>query len=69
MSFDLTGQTAFVTGARRGIGKAAALALARAGADVAGASASSSPDDDVAAEILMQPFGGLGRALQANQFR
>jgi 2-dehydro-3-deoxy-D-gluconate 5-dehydrogenase len=51
MSFDLTGQTAFVTGARRGIGKAAALALAGAGADVVGASASSSADDDVAAEV------------------
>jgi len=32
---DLTGKTAFVTGASRGIGKAIALALAQAGADVA----------------------------------
>ncbi len=33
--FDLTGKTAFVTGASRGIGREIAVALARAGADLA----------------------------------
>jgi 2-deoxy-D-gluconate 3-dehydrogenase len=51
MSFDLSGTTALVTGCRRGIGKAAALALARAGADVVGVSASLQPEDEVAAEV------------------
>ena len=51
MSFDLGGKTAFVTGCRRGIGRAAAIALARAGADIAGASSSLGPADEVGAEI------------------
>src|SRR3712207_6719866 len=37
--FRLDGQTAVVTGARRGTGKAMAVALAAAGADVVGVSA------------------------------
>jgi 2-deoxy-D-gluconate 3-dehydrogenase len=41
--FRLDGQTAVVTGARRGIGKAMAVALAEAGADVVGVCASMEP--------------------------
>lgn len=37
--FDLTGKTALVTGCKRGIGKAMAIALAEAGADIIGVSA------------------------------
>lgn len=39
-AFDLTGKTALVTGARRGIGKAMATALANAGANIVAVSAS-----------------------------
>jgi 2-deoxy-D-gluconate 3-dehydrogenase len=49
--FELTGSTALVTGCRRGIGRAAAVALARAGADIVGVSASLDAGDDVATEI------------------
>lgn len=62
MSFDLSGKTALVTGARRGIGRAAAVALAQAGADVAGVSKSLSADDDVGAEIA-----ALGRRFHPYQ--
>jgi 2-deoxy-D-gluconate 3-dehydrogenase len=41
--FDLTGRTAVVTGAKRGIGFAMANALAEAGADIIGVSASLEP--------------------------
>ena len=39
-SFDLTGKLALVTGASRGIGRGIAEALAKAGADILGVSAS-----------------------------
>ncbi|MET7710561.1 SDR family NAD(P)-dependent oxidoreductase [Micromonospora sp. NPDC005413] len=42
--FDLSGQTAVVTGARRGIGLAMAEALALAGADIVGVSAQLEPN-------------------------
>lgn len=61
--FDLTGKTALVTGCRRGIGRAAAVALGRAGADIAGTSASLEADDDVAAEIT-----ALGRRFRAYRY-
>ncbi len=42
-AFSLTGKTAVVTGCKRGIGKAMAIALAEAGADIVGVSASLEP--------------------------
>lgn len=45
--FDLTGKTALVTGCKRGIGKAMAEALAEAGADIVGVSATLEPGSGV----------------------
>ena len=56
MSFDLTGKSALVTGASRGIGRAIALGLARAGADVALSARDEALLDEVRGDVE-----GLGR--------
>jgi len=59
--FDLSGKTALVTGARRGIGAGMALALAHAGADIIGVSASMEPDGgEIGAQVraLGRSFAG-----------
>ncbi|MCU0393329.1 MAG: SDR family oxidoreductase [Thermoflexibacter sp.] len=61
--FDLTGKIALVTGCKRGIGRAMAIALAEAGADIIGVSASLElADSEVEKEIK-----GLGRNFKAYQ--
>ena len=56
MTFDLTGKSALVTGASRGIGRALALGLARAGADLA----LSARDETALAEVRTE-VEALGR--------
>ena len=61
--FKLTGKTAIVTGCKRGIGKAMAIALAEAGADIIGVSATLQlSESDIESEIT-----ALGRSFKAYQ--
>ena len=64
-SFSLLGKSAFVTGGSRGIGRACALTLAAAGADVA---VGSSPSGVDAAEAVCQEIRDMGRRSQAYAF-
>ena len=58
--FSLAGKTALVTGCKRGIGKAMALGLAQAGADIIGVSATLDPDtSEIKSEVE-----ALGRQFQ-----
>ena len=62
-TFDLTGKTALVTGTKRGIGKAMAIALAEAGADIIAVSATlESEGSDVEKAVT-----ALGRDFTAYQ--
>lgn len=62
-SFNLDGKVALVTGCKRGIGKAMAIALAEAGADIIGVSASLELEgSDVEKEVRQ-----IGRKFQAYQ--
>ncbi|MGN6248284.1 MAG: 2-dehydro-3-deoxy-D-gluconate 5-dehydrogenase KduD [Ginsengibacter sp.] len=49
--FNLSGKTALVTGCSRGIGKAMAVGLAEAGADIIGVSSSLQPGSDIEEQI------------------
>ncbi|MEQ8210965.1 MAG: SDR family oxidoreductase [Lacipirellulaceae bacterium] len=61
--FDLSGKTALITGCKRGIGKAMAIGLAEAGADVVGVSASlESSGSEVEQEVE-----ATGRSFRAYQ--
>lgn len=62
--FDLTGRTALVTGAGRGIGRAIALGLAAAGADVAVTARSANELEEVCDEV--RTFGRRALALPAD---
>ena len=61
--FDLTGKTALVTGCKRGIGRAIAVGLAEAGADIIGVSASL----ELAGSQVGQEIEALGRRFRAYQ--
>jgi 2-deoxy-D-gluconate 3-dehydrogenase len=61
--FDLSNKTALVTGCKRGIGKAMAVGLAEAGADIIGVSASL---EDRGSDVEME-VTKLGRSFQAYQ--
>ena len=64
-SFSLLGKKAFVTGGSRGIGRACALTLASAGADVAVGSSSAGGDS---AEKVCREIRELGRRAEAYAF-
>jgi len=55
---DLSGKIALITGARRGLGKATALAMARAGADIA---INDITDGREEAEVVAEEIRGCGR--------
>lgn len=62
-SFNLTGKLAVVTGCNRGIGKAIAIGLAEAGADIAGVSASLALEGSEVGQAVQ----ALGRSFKAYQ--
>ncbi|MGB8651385.1 MAG: SDR family oxidoreductase [Mycobacteriales bacterium] len=64
MTFDLTGRTALVTGASRGIGRAMAVGLAAAGADVALSARDTGALEQVRAEV--EALGRKGFVLPAD---
>ena len=65
LSFSLLGKKAFVTGGSRGIGRACALTLAAAGADVA---VSSSPTGADSAEAVCLEIREMGRRAKGYSF-
>ncbi len=65
MHIDLTGKKALVTGASRGLGRAIALSLAKAGADVVITYEKSAEKAQAVADEITA-LGRHGEAIQAN---
>lgn len=63
MSFSLEGQVALVTGASRGIGRAVAIALGKAGAVVIGTATSAGGAADIESALVAEGIKGAGLAL------
>ncbi|MHA4845058.1 SDR family NAD(P)-dependent oxidoreductase [Flavitalea antarctica] len=63
--FDLSGKTALVTGCKRGIGKSMAIALAEAGADIVGVSATLEPENSEV-ELAVRATGQKFYSYQAD---
>ena len=61
--FKLDGKTALVTGCRRGLGQAMALALAEAGADIVGVSRSLEKGSDIEKQVRSLGRGFTGYAV------
>jgi 3-oxoacyl-[acyl-carrier protein] reductase len=63
MNIDLTGQTALITGATRGIGQAISLALGKQGATVIGTATTAQGADRVTQSLAAAGINGLGLVL------
>lgn len=66
-AFSLTGKTAIITGASKGIGKAIAQILGKAGANVVISSRNQEALDEVAAELMKEGIMAIGIAANAGK--